>query len=587
MTPPACAHPSRPRPDRRSPTLLDGEPGYRVDQVWDGLYRQLPVPAEMTDLPKALRARLTEELPGCAHDGGRVRERRGRDGQVAVGAGGRHAGRDRADAYPDRVTVCVSSQAGCAMACGFCATGQAGFDRHLTTGEIVEQVVRRGPLGARPSGRLSNVVFMGMGEPLANYDRTWAAVERIHDDLGLSSRHITLSTVGVVPGIHRLADEALPVNLAVSLHAANDDLRERARADQPALPARRAGRGLPPVLDATRRRLSFEWALIDGVNDTDEQARRLAGDRPAARRAREPDPAQPDARLRDARDLACGGPHFPERLRALGVNATVRRNRGTEIDAACGQLGRPRWRCVLPDQPSPDEHRELAGADRVGEVLPALDHRAGPHHGALEHRGAARPGRPVRSPTRHRSPGGWPAGSRRACRSRRTGPRGRPDRAGPARRRSASSPRRGPTGAVRGRRRPPTAAARPRSTARNRSPVGPGPRPPAAGCARRPNRRRRDRRSTGSQASAFVTSTGRAVDPLAQQAEGAGGAERTVPLDRQVHPGPRARQVLLHLRETVVRVDRDRAGRGREPLDARGRRARRCRPGRAPWAAAG
>ena len=121
-----------------------------------------------------------------------------------------------------RATVCVSSQAGCAMACTFCATGQAGFERHLDAGEIVEQVVRA--QHGSPQ-RVSNVVFMGMGEPLANYDSVWAAVERIHGDLGISARHITVSTVGVVPGMMRLARESLPVTLAVSLHAADDDLR--------------------------------------------------------------------------------------------------------------------------------------------------------------------------------------------------------------------------------------------------------------------------------------------------------------------------------------------------------------------------
>src|SRR3546814_9664636 len=127
--------------------------------------------------------------------------------------------------YDDRSTVCVSSQAGCAMGCSFCATGQAGFDRQLRVGEIVEQVVRAGRRSRQDGRRLSNVVFMGMGEPLANYDATWAAVERIHDDIGLSARHITVSTVGVVPGIRRMAAEQLPVNLAVSPHAADDVLR--------------------------------------------------------------------------------------------------------------------------------------------------------------------------------------------------------------------------------------------------------------------------------------------------------------------------------------------------------------------------
>ena len=121
-----------------------------------------------------------------------------------------------------RATVCVSSQAGCAMACSFCATGQAGFERHLTAGEIVEQVVRAAH--ASPQ-RVSNVVYMGMGEPLANYDAVWASVERLHGDLGVSARRITISTVGVVPAMRRLATEPLPVTLAVSLHAADDELR--------------------------------------------------------------------------------------------------------------------------------------------------------------------------------------------------------------------------------------------------------------------------------------------------------------------------------------------------------------------------
>ena len=142
--------------------------------------------------------------------------------------------------YPRRATVCVSTQAGCAMACGFCATGQAGFTRHLSAGEIIEQVVRAVRRSRRLGRRLSNVVFMGMGEPLANLDRVWTAVERLHDDLGLSSRHLTISTVGLVPGIHRLAAAPLPVNLAVSLHAANDDAPRRAGPDQPPLPARRS-----------------------------------------------------------------------------------------------------------------------------------------------------------------------------------------------------------------------------------------------------------------------------------------------------------------------------------------------------------
>ena len=131
--------------------------------------------------------------------------------------------------YPDRSTVCVSSQAGCAMGCGFCATGQAGFQRHLSAGEIVEQVVwPRGAPRPAPSGaRSANVVLMGMGEPLANYDEVWRALRRLHTDVGLGARHLTISTVGLVRGIRRLAAEPEPVNLAVSLHAADDELRDQ------------------------------------------------------------------------------------------------------------------------------------------------------------------------------------------------------------------------------------------------------------------------------------------------------------------------------------------------------------------------
>ncbi|GIS99837.1 MAG: hypothetical protein CM1200mP26_15500 [Acidimicrobiales bacterium] len=176
--------------------------------------------------------------------------------------------------YEGRSTVCVSTQAGCAMACGFCATGQMGFDRHLSTGEIVEQVVRA-QLEA-DDRRVSNVVFMGMGEPLANYDRTWAAVERLHGDLGLSARHLTISTVGMIPGIRRLATEGLPVNLAVSLHAADDDLRDELVPINRRYPLADLAEACTEHVAATGRRLSFEWALIHDVNDRLEDAGRLA-----------------------------------------------------------------------------------------------------------------------------------------------------------------------------------------------------------------------------------------------------------------------------------------------------------------------
>ena len=318
--------------------LLEAEPRYRVDQVWDGLYRQARQPAELTNLPKALRSRLEAELPAALEI---ADERSADDGETTKWLFSLHDGRAVETVlmhYRDRTTVCVSSQAGCAMACSFCATGQGGFDRHLTTGEIVEQVVRASRRASDTNRRLSNVVFMGMGEPFANYDRVWGAVERLQGDLGLSARHLTLSTVGVVPGIRRLATEALPVNLAVSLHAANDELRNELVPLNRRYPLAVLAEACREYLAARNRRLSFEWALIDGVNDRDIDAQQLAA---YARDLRahvnliplNPTPGYP---VRGTPPERVRG--FRDALTSLGVNATVRRTRGRDIDAACGQL---------------------------------------------------------------------------------------------------------------------------------------------------------------------------------------------------------------------------------------------------------
>jgi 23S rRNA (adenine2503-C2)-methyltransferase len=329
-----------------------GEPRYRADQVHEALFRQ-QVPLEnATALPRALRTRLADALPlaldvvtaqtstdemttkwlwSCARDGAQIETVLMRSAE--------------------RATVCISSQAGCAMGCTFCATGQAGFERHLDTGEIVEQVVRA--THASPQ-RVSNVVFMGMGEPLANYDNTWGAIERIHDELGISARRITVSTVGVAPAIRRLAAEALPVTLAVSLHAATDAEREQL------VPLNRRY-PIAEVLDAAAefagskgRRVTFEYACIEGVNDSLAQAEtlgRLLGAFPGVGGAHvnliplNPTDgfgghAPPGPRLRA----------FADRVRSHGATVTVRRNRGTDIAAACGQL---RSRAAIARGPAP------------------------------------------------------------------------------------------------------------------------------------------------------------------------------------------------------------------------------------------
>jgi len=222
------------------------------------------------------------------------------------------------------------------MACQFCATGQAGFQRQLSTGEIVEQVIaaRR---AARPR-RLSNVVFMGMGEPLANFDNVWAAVTRLHADVGLSARHLTLSTVGIVPGIRRLAAAPLPVNLAVSLHAANDTLRDELVPINRRYPLGDLSAACAEYVAATRRRLSIEWALIDSVNDRPSDAAELAAfARPLFAHVNLI-PLNPTPGYAVRGTAPRGVREFRDRLGTFGVNATVRATRGVEIDAACGQL---------------------------------------------------------------------------------------------------------------------------------------------------------------------------------------------------------------------------------------------------------
>jgi 23S rRNA (adenine2503-C2)-methyltransferase len=346
--------------------LLDDQPRYRIDQLWQGLYARGAMLAELTDVPKAVRARLEEGVPPALTP---LAESTSRDGDTVkwlwglpdgVGGGPDRSARSSTTSsahssargpnamsietvlmhYDRRSTVCVSTQAGCAMGCGFCATGQAGFERHLSVGEIVEQVARARQRAqvADPPRRVSNVVFMGMGEPLANYDRTWAAIERIHDDMGISARHLTVSTVGLVPGIRRLAAEALPVNLAVSLHAANDDLRTQLVPINGRYPLAALAEACQAYLEVKNRRLSFEWALIDGVNDRPADARELAAFVRPLRAHVNLIPLNPTPGY-----LTRGS--SPERVRSfrddlgvLGVNATVRANRGTDIDAACGQL---------------------------------------------------------------------------------------------------------------------------------------------------------------------------------------------------------------------------------------------------------
>jgi 23S rRNA (adenine2503-C2)-methyltransferase len=334
---------------RRAAVVELGEPAFRADQLSRHYFARLTDdPAEMTDLPADLRASLGSALlPALLTaqreqecDGGTTRKTlwRAFDGALLESVLMR---------YPDRVTMCVSSQAGCGMACPFCATGQAGLTRNLSAAEIVTQVVAgaramaRGQVPGGP-GRVSNIVFMGMGEPLANYASVLTAVRRITEPapagLGISQRAVTVSTVGLVPAIRRLAGEGLSVRLAVSLHAPDDELRDEL------VPVNRRWK-VAEVLDAawdyaaaTGRRVSIEYAMIRDVNDhawrADLLASLLAG-RLAHVNLIPLNPTPGSRWTASDPDVAA---EFLDRLAFRGVPVTVRDTRGTQIDGACGQL---------------------------------------------------------------------------------------------------------------------------------------------------------------------------------------------------------------------------------------------------------
>lgn len=320
--------------------LLGNEPAYRTKQLIQGLYTELLEPQNITTLSKALRERLADakELQPALQQ---VIERTADNGETVKWLSELHDGKRIETVlmhYENRSTVCVSSQAGCAMNCSFCATGQAGFDRNLSVGEIVEQVVlamRR----AKADGRhLTNIVFMGMGEPLANFDRLWPALEKIHGQLGIGARHITVSTVGVIPGIKRMTKESLPVNLAVSLHAANDELRNSLVPLNKRYPLNDLIEACEQYIEAKGRRLSFEWALIHDVNDRPSDVEELASIAKPLGAHINVIPLNPTPGYLVRGSTPKRVRQFVDELGELGVNATIRTTRGSDIDAACGQL---------------------------------------------------------------------------------------------------------------------------------------------------------------------------------------------------------------------------------------------------------
>ena len=324
-----------------------GYPKYRAGQIQGWVREKGVVDFEgMKNLPKALRETLKEHVQfGALHlevqleskDGTVKRAYKLWDGQLIESV---------LMPYEDgRNTACISSQAGCAMACEFCATGQMGFARQLTPDEIFEQVARFHAELKGQGERLSNIVFMGMGEPLGNYRNVMAAIHRINDELGIGARKITVSTVGVVPNIRKLAEEDLQVRLAVSLHCSSDDERSEL------MPANKRYGGLDELMtsvreyiDKTNRRVTFEWALIEGQNDTPSVARRLGQllKRHGIRRDMAHIniiPLNPTGGFGGAPSGRRAMEGFVNVLeKEFGISATPRMRRGIDIEAGCGQL---------------------------------------------------------------------------------------------------------------------------------------------------------------------------------------------------------------------------------------------------------
>jgi 23S rRNA (adenine2503-C2)-methyltransferase len=333
-------------------------PRYRADQVWEWLYKKLAAaPAEMTSLPAELRDRLAAELPATPLT--QAAEQRSRDGQTIKWLFRLPDGLSIETVlmrYDERNTVCISTQAGCAMGCVFCATGQAGLARNLTAGEIVAQVLTAARwlahdatqttevVGLQSSvvSRLTNIVVMGMGEPFANYDRTWAALRTLTDPaaFGLGARHITVSTVGLPQGIRKMADEPLQINLAVSLHAANDALRTQLVPINHRYPLAEVMDAIKEYLARTKRRVTFEYALMKGINDTPSHARELGALLKGLLCHVNLIPLNPVAESPYQPSTTENAATFQQILEARGIAATVRMRRGIDIDAGCGQLRR-------------------------------------------------------------------------------------------------------------------------------------------------------------------------------------------------------------------------------------------------------
>jgi len=319
-----------------------GEPVYRAHQIWQGLYHQFwNSPEQFTNIPIYLRNRLAETLEFKVLT--LVTTLNSSDGQTVKSLFKLQDGKSIEAVlmrYEKRNTLCISSQAGCAMGCVFCATGQMGFKRHLSSGEIVAQVMYYTSLLRGETKIVTNVVVMGMGEPFHNYDNTLAAIDRLNnpDGYNFGARRFTISTVGLVPAIRRFAAEKRQINLAISLHAADDALRTSMLPANKRYPIDELLAACREYISITGRRITFEWALINEVNDTPEQAILLAKKIKGMLCHVNAIPLNPTLGYSGQATRLERADKFKEILNGYGIPCTIRLRRGIDIQAGCGQL---------------------------------------------------------------------------------------------------------------------------------------------------------------------------------------------------------------------------------------------------------
>lgn len=319
-----------------------GEPSFRARQLWQAIYVDLiDDPEAITTLPKLLRQKLSDSFRFSSLVPTRVLT--SSDSQTIKTLFTMPDGFSIEAVlmyYEERQTLCISSQSGCAMGCVFCATGQMGFKRNLTAGEIVEQVLHYARQLKSESKAVTNIVIMGMGEPFLNYDAVMEAVDRLNDPDGfnLGARRFTISTVGLVPMIDRFASEKRQVNLAISLHAANDELRSSLLPINKKYPLADLMRSCREYIAFTNRRITFEWALIEGVNDREQDAEELAALIKGMLCHVNIIPLNPTTKYAGQPTTRARAEKFKAVLDDAGIPCTIRLRRGIDIQAGCGQL---------------------------------------------------------------------------------------------------------------------------------------------------------------------------------------------------------------------------------------------------------